>query len=715
MHRLRFLVLALVPFALVATAFIALAQAEPAQQAVTPPQACAVGLIKSVDPDTIRLGDTAKVTLVMTHSCPSVVPPTDIVFLIDVSNSMTKGEKPRLDDPCGPDPANDPLATNPPKGTPSGSAEPPPTEDPGGNVPTACPTRKSSLPIDPVASPVPTGPGSIFPTVPSHPSPGTTPGLMTPPPTQDPGGIGATTTPGNNPGGPGGPTKPSEEPGTEDLIREVEQMLRQFLREPDIVQAAEKDQLRIALVAFESRPHTISWPTNKLSRITSGLGRLDNLPHGTTNAALGFYRAHQALERSAAQDRVANRVVVILTDGKFDQRTIRGLRTRKEVTYAAVAMGKSPDFNQLNNIVTNRQDLLTQRDYDKLVAFAVNVVTASRTTGMTEAVVQDELSDSMSYVNGSGTPTVTVTGQLLEWKFAPPPSPVTMTYEVQPLEPGLWPVSARADASWKDSEGRTGSGAFPTVSINVIPPTPTVTPTGTLPPTPTPTPTSTATVPVPTFTPEPQDIYLPILFKKWPPEVKPTVCVPSEHTVDVALVIDTSDSMLEVTSSGRTKLNAAIEAGQALVDNLKLDGGGDQVAVIGFNSAAHVLVGLSESNAAVTAALASLPGTQARGTKINLGLSTALSELTKPAHKPGNTSAVVMLTDGKQEGTSDEVRQAAGSVRSAGIWIYTVGIGDVDGALLQEIASTQTAYYYSPDAEGLNDIYRRIADVIPCP
>ena len=84
--------------------------------------------------------------------------------------------------------------------------------------------------------------------------------------------------------------------------------------------------------------------------------------------------------------------------------------------------------------------------------------------------------------------------------------------------------------------------------------------------------------------------------------------------------------------------------------------------------------------------------------------------------KDENNASIVLVTDGRHEGPADEVRQIADTIKRDGIAIVTVGLGEnVDRALLEEIASDPSQFYYSPDAEGLEEIYRRIADYIPCP
>jgi hypothetical protein len=416
------------------------------------------------------------------------------------------------------------------------------------------------------------------------------------------------------------------------------------------------------------------------------------------------------MDRGLDATRGANRVIVLLSDGKFDTRTIRGLRKREGIVHLGVAMGKAPDLNQMSNIVTERRYLLTPKDYQTFYDLYIGELSLPRKVTMVRALVHDELESNIRYVSGSAWPTATVTGQVIEWLFEPPSSPITMTYEIEPLEGGTWPVSREAKVDWTDTIGRSGSQPFPPVQVVVHAPTSTPTATATRTPTPTVTPTLEPGV-TPTRKP-PEDLYLPVLMR----QPKPKPCIPSEQTVDVAIVIDTSDSMLEESGSGRSKMSAAVESGRVLASLLKLGAGGDQATVIGFNHVAYLMTPLSPDAATVLAALDALPGTQATGTKIDAAILMAGDQLTGPGRRTGNTAAMVLLTDGRHEGNAADVTAAANQLKAAGIFIHTVGLGsDVDAALLQSIASDPSFYYWSPTGEGLEDIYRRIAEVVACP
>jgi uncharacterized protein (DUF58 family) len=260
--------------------------------------------------------------------------------------------------------------------------------------------------------------------------------------------------------------------------------------------------------------------------------------------------------------------------------------------------------------------------------------------------------------------------------------------------------------------------AMPNASVDVLAPTetPTATPTATDTPTNTPTDTPTAT---PTRTPGPR--YFPrVDYFVALPTATPKPCIPSEQTVDVVLVIDTSSSMSEVTTpGGPRKIDAAIDAGLSFLDNLKLPPGGnqDQVAVVWFNGTSGLESPLTGDKASVQGALRRLTQRQAADTRIDLGLATAYDEIVGARHRAQNNRAVVLVTDGRQDPTAGDtaVLTQAGRIKAAGVTLWTVGLGtNVDVGLLTQTASSPDNFKLAPDAGDLRLIYEEIARVVPC-
>lgn len=332
--------------------------------------------------------------------------------------------------------------------------------------------------------------------------------------------------------------------------------------------------------------------------------------------------------------------------------------------------------------------------------------------------VRDRIPGNMRLVPGSVRPPATLLPDgSLEWRLrdigeaGPPP----LSFELEPLQAGLWPTNIEARGVYTDGLGYGGSLVFPVPVVEVIgpSPSPTVTaePTATPPPagpsatarataSPSPGPSRTAGAgPSPSPGPGgPRRVYLPLLLHEQ--------CIPKARPVDVALVIDSSSSMLGA------KLAAAKAAAGIFLDQLDLRR--DRAAVVGFDAAARLLQPLSADRRALDQALGGL--TAGVGTRIDEGLWAALDALTGPLSRGGADRAVVLLTDGRpQEGTEGRIRQASSLARQLGVAVYAIGLGeDVLPEVLREIAGSPERVFLAPNAADLADIYRQVARVLPC-
>jgi hypothetical protein len=421
------------------------------------------------------------------------------------------------------------------------------------------------------------------------------------------------------------------------------------------------------------------------------------------------------------------KVVMLYSDGQFDQRSMRGIRSRDNIQSLTIAAGRSPNLSTMRQLASEREFALRTRDRQELLKLYREDLASGRPVTMAELTIRDQLTDNMALIPGSVDPAPAVitgttsldTGRLIEWNLPLPAQRITLTYEVRPAADGLQPISLEAGAAWVDSEKRPGSLALPIGEVDVVAPTPTPTFAATPTDTPTPTPTYTPS-PTPTHTPAAR--YMPLVQKEYVllPSPTPKPCIPSEQTVDVALVIDTSNSMLEPTTPGGVlKLDAAIDAALIFVDNLKLpaDQSQDQVTVVWFNRESGVEIPLTGDKAAIQDALRRLPQRQAPDTHIDKGLQSAHDELVSPRHRPTSNRAIILLTDGRQDPTvgNDAVLAIADQAKAAGIAIWTIGLGmDVDAILLRQVATSPEYFYLAPDAEDLEIIYREIAEVVSC-
>jgi hypothetical protein len=326
--------------------------------------------------------------------------------------------------------------------------------------------------------------------------------------------------------------------------------------------------------------------------------------------------------------------------------------------------------------------------------------------------VWDTVGPDMRLVVGSSVPLAQESADTTVWRSAGVPATgLSMTIRVKPLRTGRLPTNLEAVAFYTDSEGALRKFVFPVPMIAVIAPTSSPQPT----PTPTLTPTGTATVPptvtltatpppIPTSAPVPA--YLPlVLWEK---------CVPGMQRIDVALLIDTSSSMADLTSGGRPKIDAARAAATTFVDQLNL-GAGDQASIVWFSDQAAVEQQLTSSRMLLASALGGL--SLHRSTRIDLGIGAAREELTGVRHRDVNTPVMIVLTDGRANPVPAEVAvEQARLAKESGIVVFSIGIGnDLDDDALRAIASRPEYFYRAPDAELLAEIYHAIAVTIPCP
>jgi len=267
-------------------------------------------------------------------------------------------------------------------------------------------------------------------------------------------------------------------------------------------------------------------------------------------------------------------------------------------------------------------------------------------------------------------------------------------FSVRPGQAGHRPTIARADADVVDGFGNRFPVSFPVPWVEVLdPPTPSPTPS----PTATSTPTASSTE-SPTATSTPQALFLPLALR----EAK---CSPELTPVDAVLVIDASRSM------AGAKLAAARQAARAFGATVTL--GRDRVAIVAFHSEAWTAIGLTADEAALDAAIDRIePGS---GTRMDRALREALAVLdTTP--RLGATEAVVLLTDGRQDASLDDLVALARSARDGGVQIHAVGLGaDADLELLRRLTGDPQLVHVAGDETTLEAIYRTIAAVIPCP
>jgi Mg-chelatase subunit ChlD len=202
-------------------------------------------------------------------------------------------------------------------------------------------------------------------------------------------------------------------------------------------------------------------------------------------------------------------------------------------------------------------------------------------------------------------------------------------------------------------------------------------------------------------------VYLPVALGE-------RACIPGANHTDVALVLDASTSMNDLTTAGRSKLRAAQDAARRFVSLMDL-AGGDQAAVVTFNAEGKLLRPLSSDEAALELAIDGIAPVQL--TRIQEGIAIAHAELAGQRHRATNLTAMIVLTDGRNNPEPVAVAEAAAeAAKRAGIRIFTIGLGDdIEAEALGRMATDADGFFRAPDGEDLVRIYEQIALAIPCP
>jgi Mg-chelatase subunit ChlD len=182
----------------------------------------------------------------------------------------------------------------------------------------------------------------------------------------------------------------------------------------------------------------------------------------------------------------------------------------------------------------------------------------------------------------------------------------------------------------------------------------------------------------------------------------------------VALVIDSSGSMSSTTETGESRMEVAKDAANLFVD---LMAGGDQTAIVDFDSDARIAQALTDDTAKLKAAIATFSADGAT----NLG--GALTEAVRAVGTRPGKRAAILLTDG--DDTVDTVAggpdvwlndpsstrlQGLNLARENNLVVYTVGLGtdlsETGVADLQTFATeTGGTFFQAPTASALNTAF----------
>lgn len=433
---------------------------------------------------------------------------------------------------------------------------------------------------------------------------------------------------------------------------------------------------QVGLISFSTEVNLVQQLTGNPRSLIRAIPELGD--DAGTNMAQAMQMAGEELDGPRAR-RGARQVIVLLSDGRPTDSAggVLGLadqfRAMGRDVYS-IGLGLDVDGGFMRLVATAPNFYFeAPTEYDLVGIYDRISRRVGASSLLQSTVVTDVVPANMAYIGGSAAPPARWDSatRTLSWTVGPAsPAGLRLRYKLRPQAVGRHPTNVSASADYVDGVGVPGSVVFPVpeVSVRVA---------------------------------ERWFAFLPVAYKEHCPEIR----------LDIALVIDTSNSMQEPAGGGTgTKLDAAVYAAKVFLSNLKLPG--DRVAVVAFNGAATTVSGPSSDIGVLTRALDTLP--TGAGTRIDLGIEAAAAALGDRV--TNRLQAIVLLTDGQPSGTTPEaVRAAAAGARASGILIYTIGLGpDADQALLAEVAGVAGRAFRAPNEAVLADIYRAIARAIPC-
>ncbi len=165
-------------------------------------------------------------------------------------------------------------------------------------------------------------------------------------------------------------------------------------------------------------------------------------------------------------------------------------------------------------------------------------------------------------------------------------------------------------------------------------------------------------------------------------QVLPIEMTPRERKDAVAIifVLDTSGSMANYVGA-RQKIQLAIEGVRTGIRNLDAE---DMAGILGFNTDVHRISDLTSDHSVLISAVSNLRPT---------GGTTKIKDATEKAYEmlkanEAKRKHIVLLSDGKSDGTESVFLELALQIAEARISLTTIAIGDANRQLLTKVAET---------------------------
>jgi hypothetical protein len=191
--------------------------------------------------------------------------------------------------------------------------------------------------------------------------------------------------------------------------------------------------------------------------------------------------------------------------------------------------------------------------------------------------------------------------------------------------------------------------------------------------------------------------------------MRPKTGPPSSMAVNASVYLDMFNNSSDDMSRSATiiSLDASKAATKSFIDGMEPK---DRASYVVFGSYGAVLQNLTFNKTLLRAAVDNT-GTEG-GTYIHYGIDNGSRELV--SHTRANvTRVMILLTDGQNDVSPQNVLNSAAAAKGNGTIIFTIGLtAYVNHDLLAQVATKPEYYFYTPDGSGLNSIYSRISQVI---
>jgi len=187
--------------------------------------------------------------------------------------------------------------------------------------------------------------------------------------------------------------------------------------------------------------------------------------------------------------------------------------------------------------------------------------------------------------------------------------------------------------------------------------------------------------------------------------------------LDIVLALDKSGSMKSESTNPPEPFTTVVNTARNFVKNLT---GNDQVSIISFgtNLNTESFLSLNKQQAISAIDNLALSTTTLEQTNISGGLNLSINELRSSRSKADSKKVIILLTDGvptepKQAGSPNyptiSAQTIASDIKSSGITLYTIGLGQsVSDEFLKSISSDDSHYFYAPTKGNLANIYNQI-------